>query len=489
MTSTITIIGLGAGDIEQLPLGVYRLLKQADQLFVRTLDHPVIAELEQEGVQFESFDSVYEKHDQFEAVYEEIAAQLAEQAKEHGQVVYAVPGHPMIAEKTVQLLLERAEQQKDLTVDIAGGHSFLDDLFSAVGADPIEGFQFLDGTDLRRNHLNIFQHIVIAQVYDAFVASDIKLTLMEKYPDEYEVTLVTAAGSRNEQVKKLPLYELDRQMELSNLTSLYVPPIEREEDTYREFDVLREIIAVLRSPEGCPWDRKQTHESLKKYLIEEAYEVLDAIDRQDEEDIAEELGDVLLQVMLHAQIGEDEGMFAIEDVIESISRKMIRRHPHVFGEAKAESAEEVVVNWQEIKKQEKGQKEPDLRLDEVEKGLPALMRAHEFQKKAAKAGFDWDEAEGAIEKANEEWQEFLEEVQSGDSRKQLDEFGDVLFALINVARFYDIHPEEALAKANEKFYRRFSHVEKRVKESGRPFSAFTLEELDAYWDEAKKLGM
>lgn len=197
---------------------------------------------------------------------------------------------------------------------------------------------------------------------------------------------------------------------------------------------------------------------------------------------------MLLQVMLHAQIGEDEGMFSIEDVIESISSKMIRRHPHVFGDATAENAEAVISNWQKIKSEEKGERQA-FRLDEVAKGLPALLRAYEFQKKAAKLGFDWDDANGAMEKVLEEWQEFLEEVKNEDSSKQLDEFGDVLFALINVARFYHLHPEEALAKVNEKFYRRFSHVEKRVKESGRPFNDFTLDELDAFWDEAKNIGL
>ncbi|UAT30794.1 nucleoside triphosphate pyrophosphohydrolase [Bacillus badius] len=487
MTPSITIAGLGAGDINQLPLGIYRLLLTAGKAFARTLDHPVIHGLQQEGIRFESLDYMYEKHDQFEAVYEEIAAFLTEKAEEHGHIIYTVPGHPIVAEKTVQLLLEQ-KQAGALDVTIAGGHSFLDDLFASVGADPIEGFQFLDGTALKKEDLNIFQHIVIAQVYDAFVASDVKLTLMDKYPDDYPVMIVTAAGSANEQIKQLPLYELDRQVTLNNLTSLYVPPVQKEEDTYKEFSVLRQIIAALRGPDGCPWDREQTHQSLKKYLIEEAYELLEAIDREDDDHMVEELGDVLLQVMLHAQIGEDEGMFSIEDVIQSISRKMIRRHPHVFGDATAENAEAVVSNWQKIKSEEKGGA-PSFRLDEVAKGQPAVLRAYELQKKAAKSGFDWDDAAGAMEKVMEEWQEFLDEVKNEDSSKQLDEFGDILFALINVARFYDIHPEEALAKVNEKFYRRFNHVEKRVKESGRPFEDFSLDELDAFWDEAKKLGL
>jgi tetrapyrrole methylase family protein/MazG family protein len=470
--------------MENLSLGVYRLLKKADIVYVRTKDHPVIPELEAEGIEFFSFDTVYEKHEQFEAVYEEIVAVLLERAEEEEHIVYAVPGHPIVAEKTVQILLEKAETT-DLVVSIAGGQSFLDALFTSVGIDPIEGFQFLDGNDFKKEDVNIFQHVVIAQVYDAFIASDVKLSLMEKYPDDFEVCIVTAAGSTEQLIKKVPLYELDRQMELNNLTSLYVPPISVEEQTYKEFSVLRNIIAKLRAPDGCPWDKKQTHQTLKKYLIEEAYELLDAIDREEEDDIIEELGDVLLQVLLHAQIGEDEGMFSIEDVIQSIATKMVRRHPHVFGDIQVKDAEEVITNWQKIKQQEKGEKKKAI-LDEVEKGLPALLRAYEYQKKAAKAGFDWDKAEEAISKVYEEWQEFLEEVHNGDSVRQLEEFGDVLFSLVNVARFYAIHPEEALTKVNEKFHRRFSFVEQKVEESGRTFADFSLEELDTFWNEAKQ---
>ncbi|WP_203364420.1 nucleoside triphosphate pyrophosphohydrolase [Bacillus sp. REN10] len=487
MTHSITIVGLGAGELDQLPLGVYKLLKQTDKVYARTIEHPVIHELQSEGVLFEGFDYIYEKHDQFEAVYEEIVAELLSIAEKEEEVVYAVPGHPIVAEKTVQLLLEKGKLPQ-WDISIAGGQSFFDALFASIEADPIDGFQFLDGTSLHKEDVNIFQHLVIAQVYDAFVASEVKLTLMEKYPDEYEVYIVTAAGSSAQMIKKVPLYELDHQVELNNLTSLYVPPVKNEEQTYREFSVLRQIIATLRGPNGCPWDREQTHESLKKYLIEEAYELLDAIDRQDDDHMVEELGDVLLQVLLHAQIGEDEGMFVMEDVIESLAQKMVRRHPHVFGEQVVEGAEQVVANWQEIKQQEKGTKETPL-LDEVAKGLPALLRAYDIQKKAAKVGFDWKDAQGALEKVEEEWREFLDEVRNEDQGRLVEEFGDLLFALVNVARFYAIHPEEALVQVNEKFYRRFAHVEKRVKEGKGVFNKYQLEELDAFWNEAKQLGL
>lgn len=487
----ITIIGLGAGDLDQLPLGIYKKLIQTEQCFVRTIDHPVIRDLKKEGINFTAFDGIYEKHDQFEAVYEEIAGTLLQEASNRS-VLYAVPGHPMVAEKTVQLLLEKGPAL-GIAIKLEGGQSFLDPLFQAVRIDPIEGFQLLDGTALSPDDLHIAQHMIIGQVYDAFSASNVKLTLMEKLPDDYEVYIVTAAGSSQEKVTKCALFELDRQMELSNLTSVYVPPVSEEALRYREFSKLRQVISELRGPDGCPWDKKQTHESLKKYLIEEAYELIDSIDEEDDEGMIGELGDVLLQVMLHSQIGEDEGMFTIDDVIEGITAKMIRRHPHVFGDVKVNGEEDVLVNWQKIKEDEKGSetKTPKSILDGIEKSLPNLLRAEEYQKRAAKVGFDWDEVSEAWKKVKEEVQELEEEILSPnrDVERIKSELGDLFFALVNISRYYDIQAEEAVYKANRKFHQRFTYIEECIQRADKKFEDYTLEELDSYWDEAKTKGL
>jgi tetrapyrrole methylase family protein/MazG family protein len=322
-------------------------------------------------------------------------------------------------------------------------------------------------------------------VYDAFVASDVKLTLMEILPDDYEVYIVTAAGTSFEQVKKVPLYMLDHETELNNLTSVYVPPVQERASLYQQFDVLREIIADLRGPNGCPWDKKQTHQSLKKYLIEEAYEVLEAIDEEDDDHLVEELGDILLQVMLHAQIGEDEGWFSIDDIIRTLSEKMVRRHPHVFGNTDVNNAEEVIANWEEIKKQEKGFVKESV-LTGIPKSLPQLMRAYEIQKKAGKVGFDWVDVQPMIEKALEEWQEFQQEVINMDEEKMLGEFGDLLFAFVNIARHYKLDPEEALRSTNEKFMGRFLYMEAKVAEMNKEMQDLSLEQLDVLWEEAKQ---
>jgi tetrapyrrole methylase family protein / MazG family protein len=483
----IEIIGLGAGDLNQLPLGVYKKLLSHNRLFLRTKEHPVVKELEKEGVGYTSFDDIYEANDQFEAVYEEICRRLLKEAND-GPVVYAVPGHPLVAERTVQILLE-LQKSGEITVEIGGGQSFIDALFQALKIDPVEGFQLLDGTSFKKEQLQIQQHMIVSQVYDRFVASEVKLTLMELLPDEYPVTIVTAAGSGEQSIKEVQLYELDREVTLNNLTSLYVPPVKEEVLLRKQFSNLRNIIATLRGPDGCPWDKKQTHESLKKYLIEESFEVIDAINRGDEDLLIEELGDVLLQVMLHAQIGEDEGFFTIDDVIEGLSNKMVRRHPHVFGKEKAQNAEEVVTIWDDIKRQEKGKVES--LLDGVGYEIPNLIRAYEIQKKAASVGFDWDDIGPALDKVQEEIKELEEELGKNTVSDELlmDEYGDILFALVNVARFLKIQPEEALFRANEKFKRRFQYIEKRVIESGKVFRDYSLEELDRYWDEAKKQGL
>lgn len=332
----IKILGLGPGDISQMTIGVYKEIQEAACLYLRTKEHPVVAQLEAEGVTYQSFDHIYENSEQFEDVYEVIVAQLLTLATEQQVIHYAVPGHPMVAERTVQLLLEQARVGR-LEVELMGGQSFIDPMLGRLGVDPVEGFTLLDATTLRVELLQPRCHTIITQVYDEFIASEVKLTLMEVYPDDYPVTIVTAVGIKNqEQVIQVPLYELDRSATLSNLTAIYLAKTDEEEILNRTYHRSRDIFRQLRGPNGCPWDKKQTHESLKKYVLEEANEVVEAIDEGDYDHLVEELGDLLLQVFLHAQIGEDEGLFNMEDVIEALNEKMIRRHPHVFGDMQLE---------------------------------------------------------------------------------------------------------------------------------------------------------
>ncbi|HET6872104.1 MAG TPA: SAM-dependent methyltransferase, partial [Sporolactobacillaceae bacterium] len=264
MAGKIKVVGLGSGELNQLSLGIYKELKKAQHLFIRTADHPMIEDLREEGLTFQTFDDIYEKHETFEGVYDEIVAFLLNKGEDQ-EVVYAVPGHPMVAEKTVQLLLEQGPP-KGVEIDILGGQSFLDPLFTALNIDPIEGMTFLDAQTLDPDQLTFQHHLIVCQIYDGFIASEVKLTLLEHYPPEYEVTLIQAAGDQDQVIKTVPLSELDYDWTLDNRTSLYVPPINDLNLINQTFPRLRDIIRTLRAPGGCPWDREQTHESLRKYL-------------------------------------------------------------------------------------------------------------------------------------------------------------------------------------------------------------------------------
>lgn len=248
------------------------------------------------------------------------------------------------------------------------------------------------------------------------------------------------------------------------------------------FDTFLSIIAKLRGPEGCPWDRAQSHKTLRRYLIEECYEVVDAIDENDRSHLAEELGDVLLQVGLHSQIGSDEGTFAIDDVLHAINSKLLRRHPHVFGDVEFTSAEEVADNWQLLKDQERGNPSESV-LDGVSESLPALAHSQEIQRRAGKLGFEWDDIDGVIDKVREE----LDEFKNAKSAKEHEhELGDILASLVNVARWVDVDAETAVRNANKRFGRRFRHMERAASQSGCGLSALSLVEKEALWQQAKR---
>lgn len=320
---------------------------------------------------------------------------------------------------------------------------------------------------------------VVAQLYSQRIASQLKLALLDLYPEDHAVTVVWHAGvPGEEQTLELPLKDLDRDARFDHLTCLYVPALAPERDL-RTFGGLQHIVRRLRAPDGCPWDRQQTHASLKGFLLEEAYEALAALDEGDPHLLREELGDLLMQIMLQAQIADESDEFEMGDVIEGIASKLVRRHPHVFGEVQVETAEEVALNWEVIKKEERGE-EP--LLSAVPISLPALAHAQSLQDRAARVGFEWPHLERVLDKLTEE----LQELSRADSTAQrLDEFGDVLFMLTSVARKLGIDAEEALRLAARKFRDRFTRLERLARERGRTLEGLSLAEMERLWEEAK----
>lgn len=484
MTGKITIIGLGSGNENSLSLGIYKLLKKSENIYLRTRIHPIVNFLTAEQISFQTFDYLYDQSFEYEAVYQEIAKSLLNEAKLGKTLVYAVPGHPMVAEKSVKILIEDSNKE-DVDVEVLGGESFLDTFFSRLNIDPIDGFIFLNGETVTRDDIIPSKNILIGQVYNRFIASDLKLTLMEIYPDETPVWLAANLGIDGQEIiKQLPLYELDyEETDFHHLSSLFIPASASDQGEQRQFYKLVDTVKILRGPNGCPWDREQTHKSIRKNLIEETYELLDAIDAMDIDNLIEELGDVFLQVLFHSEIAEEEGYFNIYDVIEQLNLKLLRRHPHVFGDEAAQGADEALDFWNKMKSKEKEiVEEKTSILDGIPKELPTILKAYKLQKKAAKVNFDWTRVEDVYNKIDEE----LAEVKSAKGEEQLEEIGDLLFAIINLARFLGHDPEEALALTNKKFIQRFNYIEESFNQEGILFEDASLELMEKYWNEAKK---
>ncbi|MCU0495794.1 MAG: nucleoside triphosphate pyrophosphohydrolase [Anaerolineae bacterium] len=483
---TITIVGLGAGDVHDLTRRAWKALETSPKVYLRTRQHPCVPDLPNSAA-YVSFDAIYERFVKFEEVYQAIVDQILTDAQ-HTDLVYAVPGDPFVGEATTRRIMEGA-QSLGISVEIVHGISFIEPMLRYAGIDAIDHLQILDAITVGMMHhppINPDAPALIAQVYNRQIASELKLTLMNQYPDEFPLKLIHRAGTGAVNVESLKLHEIDHSEQIGHLTSLYLPAL----GGMSSFEQFQEVIAHLRAPEGCPWDRAQTHESLRPFLIEEVYEVLEAIDSGDMAALAEEFGDLLLQIVLHTQIAIEHGEFYMTDILSHISRKMIRRHPHVWGTTEVNgNAAQVLANWEAIKraeKQEQGQPRESI-LDGAPKGLPAMMLAYRYQAKAAKVGFDWDHIEDVFAKVQEE----LEEVRAAQTPEQrFEEIGDLLFALINWIRFLQVDdPESALREANLKFYRRFRHIEQRVSEQGKDWKAYTLTELDHFWNEAKALGL
>ncbi|HEY6539448.1 MAG TPA: nucleoside triphosphate pyrophosphohydrolase [Ktedonobacteraceae bacterium] len=499
MTIAIMIIGLGPGRWDDLTLAAQACFAQAEQTgtpaYFRTYIHPTVEPLRQAfpNLRCESFDSFYEESDDWTMLYQRMAQQVCKLGAQQ-PLLYAVPGHPLMAEASVQLILQLA-RECGLSTRIVSGVSFLEPVCEALQLDPyMQGLQLIDATELAAlrpdeiaGKIIPTMPLLVAQVYNRRLASAVKLALGECYPDEWPVCLVRAAGNDgDEQVSEMPLYELDRNNFANHLSTLYVPPVD-ELIALRLPETLRYITYRLRrEPDGCPWDRQHTHSSLTPYVLEEAYEVVEALEENNMEKLAEELGDLALQVYLHAEIARQEGNFTLGDVFEHVNAKLIRRHPHVFGDVEVSGSEQVVQNWEAIKRQERAAAGTDVQqesiLDRVPSATPALMLAQEYQKRAGKAGFDYKSLPDILTKLSEELRE-LEEASTSDHR--FEEMGDVLFIVARIARQLDIDAEEALRQANRKFKRRFQAMESIARSQNRDLATYSSPEWRALWKRAK----
>lgn len=504
----ITIIGLGPGDPGLVTRAAWELLTTARPLYLRTAVHPTIAALPPDAVA-RSFDALYEQADSFDAVYARIAAELIERASAGESVVYAVPGDPLVAEATTRHLL-RTARERGIATRIMSGVSFIEPVCAALGVDPLErGLQLLDALDLvveeavsdapswaSLNNLPYMPSLspfplvvtrpaLICQVYSRSIASHVKLSLLERYPAAHPVTLVTAAGVAGaEHVRETPLHLLDHHDDIDHLTCLYVPALTPLGDL-RGPDGVAYVVARLLGPDGCPWDREQTPQSLRAALLEEAHEVLEALDAEDDGALAEEMGDILMSVFMQSEMARQAGRFDVGDVFEAVTSKLVRRHPHVFGELKTSGSREVLWNWEEIKRAEYKQKgaAPRGALDGIPVSLPALAAAQKLTYKAARAGFDAPEIERAWEVLEEELAELRAET-AGTPQAEA-ELGDALLALTKLGWKLEIDAESALRAASARFRQRFARLEALL--DGRDLHSLSIAEKLDLWEQTKSL--
>lgn len=474
MPHGITIVGLGPGDSQHWTRSAEMVLQQAAEVYVRTTYHPSVADIPANIYAFDEINRSAEGTQQ-------IAGQVVRLGQRAEGVIYAVPGHPR-EDATVPLILSLAEMQS-IPVKIVPGLSLLEAALSALELNTYHKLQLVAAVEMAGLYhppIAPDQPALALGLSSQSLAAQVKQVLLNAYAPDFTVTLI----QRAEQVWSGPLAELDQQPQFDESTVLYLPA----DPANASLPAFQETIAHLRAPEGCPWDREQTHQSLRPFLLEETYEVLEALDAADPAALAEELGDLLLQIVLHTQIATGAGDFSMGEVIGHINRKLVRRHPHVFGNVTVNGVADVTANWEAIKQEERSTRNVEREaspsvLDGVPAALPALAQALAISKRAVRVGFEWPNIAGVLDKLIEEAREITEAANPAELEAEL---GDLLFSAVNLARWRNVDPESALRATNARFTRRFKKLEALAAAQGKVLSEMTIAELDALWDEAKR---
>lgn len=464
--STITVFRISAPGF--LTEASIVSLRNAHHAFLQTTKHPAAKSVLFIRPDAVSMDDLYESAEDFDALNRAVAQRLLDA----GDCVYGATGS--ISGSLLPVLREMAGETR---IRLLPGIS------CAEAAFPMESISSVWTPHTIPERLNPAYACCVEELDSAFAAGNVKLALMEYYPEEWTVTLADLDAGGAYLHTSFPLFELDRQPSYSAAAVLYVPPVPFEALERFGYEELCAVMRRLRAPGGCPWDREQTHESLKVPLMEECYELLDAIDEKSDAHMTEELGDVLMQVVFHDEIAAEQGRFTDRDVTTELVKKLIFRHPHVFSDAAVQNSADVLVSWEKLKKVEKGQKSQTEVMKSVPRNLPALTRSKKIQKKAADVGFDWDNASDALKKVYEEADE-VRAALAGDGDME-EELGDLLFAAVNVARLAHCDPELTLLKTCDKFINRFAQMEALAISSGKDLSSMTLSQQDELWNQIK----
>ena len=465
----LTIVGLGCS-ADDLSQGAKAAICSGARVILRTGETPAAQSVRELGVPFETLDALYAGCRSFDTLNKKLARAVLSAARE-GETVYCVDGS-VADDVSAQLVLRREKGAR-----IFAGVSKADSAFAAARADASSR------TALSAYSLPEERPVLPLCVYDVdcdLIAGDVKLWLCDRFGDEAEAFFV-----RGGKAKKIALFEADRQGEYDASSCIVVPAIPLLKRTRFNYDDLLAIMRLLRAPNGCPWDRAQTHESIRSNMVEEAYELVDAIDCKDDEKICEETGDVLMQGAFHSVLAQERGAFSPGDVLSGVCSKLIFRHSHIFGEDKAESEAGALSVWDKNKSIEKGQKTASDSVRDVPKVFPAAMRAQKAAKRAAKYGYDFKDAAEAAEKVKEELAELLAAIGEGDKAHIREEAGDLLFSAVNVGRLAGADCEECLQESTQKFIDRFCETERLILADGKKMNELSAEELWTYYGRAK----
>lgn len=453
--------------------------------WVRTERHPAVGHLRASGLEVESFDARYDRGDSLDDVYRAIAESLIEAAAAHGEIAYGVPGNPAVAERTVELLHE-ADRAGRVSIRVVPGLSFADAAWARIGVDPMAtGARVLDGRALDVATIDAGGPLLIAQCDHALTMGDVKVTLLERFDPATTVTVLQRLGLPDEQIVDLALADLDRAIEPDHLTAVYVPAASRSAP--RELSQLLALAERLRAPDGCPWDAEQTHHSLSRYLLEESYEVVEAVDRlplaapgdtaaDDPAYVAllDELGDLLYQVIFHAVLAEEAGAFGMADVARGIHDKLVRRHPHVFGDVDADTSDAVMANWEQIKKAEKGVASI---VSGITPGLASLLYAHKLLRKAASVGLDPGDADTSLDRITGA----AEVLRRGEGAAADIALGELLAAAVAFARTQGIDAESVLRGWSARFKDRFEAMEHLAVDRGLDLHTLDPVDVESLW--------
>ena len=468
----ITVVSLGPGPREYLTLGALSALEKAKKIILRTGECDAAVYLREKGLSFDTMDDLHEACEDFDELIQAAAERLLALAEEC-DICYAVLDAG--ADETVRALEKRAPVELLAGVPLSAP-------FLAAAPQPKIEMQTASALEITGTQ----NPLLILELDSRMLAGDCKLQALKWYDPDQPVLFFPPSGKPGRRYIQLSLAELDRQPRYDHTCAALLPALSlRERKRFDFYDLVR-VMALLRGENGCPWDREQTHESLRKYLIEEAYETAAAIDEEDWPHVADELGDVLLQVVFQADIAQQYGTFELSDITTDICRKMISRHRHIFGGDHCETAEDVLKNWEKIKREERGFQTQSQALQDVSRGLPPLMRAGKVQKKARDVGFDWDDPRDALSKVREEADEVQEALGEGNAKHLQEELGDLFFACVNVSRLCGVEAETALQQATEKFISRFTAMENAILRDGKQLEGLTLSEMDVYWEGSKQ---